>query len=308
MCRAAGGLPKIRRRAISDVKGALASTGCVGLFGPRQVGKSAIAHSLVAELSEGAEYLDLREHGDRDRLAQTEQFFAAHAGKLIVLDEAHCMVEAFDIVRRRLERQIHGYAPASQFLLLGSSTADVQRLAAERLGSRLKAVELRPIQLGELPAREAEVISPGDLSFDDAPMTGAIAQKDPPISLEQLWLRGGFPRSLLAADDNDSWDWRTNYLRTCFDRDAAAFGGAISPDGLREFLEEVAGKPAGTFNVSTLPRAKRWCLEFLERQGLIRRLKPGIPTTKSENESRQSFTLATLGFCTRCVTAAPLKK
>ena len=39
---------------------------------------------------------------------------------------------------------------------------------------------------------------------------------------QELWLRGGFPDSLLAGDDEASLDWREDFIRTFLGRDIAA--------------------------------------------------------------------------------------
>jgi predicted AAA+ superfamily ATPase len=41
-------------------------------------------------------------------------------------------------------------------------------------------------------------------------------------SWQQLCLRGGFPESLLAATDEDSIDWREDFIRTFLGRDIAS--------------------------------------------------------------------------------------
>jgi len=42
-----------------------------------------------------------------------------------------------------------------------------------------------------------------------------------------FWLRGGFPDSLLAADNEDSFDWRQDFIRTFLERDIPALGLTI---------------------------------------------------------------------------------
>lgn len=47
-----------------------------------------------------------------------------------------------------------------------------------------------------------------------------------------LWERGGFPDSLLAANDTDSLVFRQNFIRTYLERDVAQFGARIPAERL----------------------------------------------------------------------------
>lgn len=38
--------------------------------------------------------------------------------------------------------------------------------------------------------------------------------------IDRLWLRGGFPRSFLAADDEASFAWRDAFVRSFLEREA----------------------------------------------------------------------------------------
>ena len=44
-----------------------------------------------------------------------------------------------------------------------------------------------------------------------------------------LWVRGGFPDSLLAANDDDSLSFRSNFIRTYLERDVSEFTGRRIP-------------------------------------------------------------------------------
>ena len=62
---------------------------------------------------------------------------------------------------------------------------------------------------------------------------------------DDLWLRGGYPRSFLASDDTTSTRWRTNYIRALIARDLPDFGvagycgfGRVPPAQLSGVLKE----------------------------------------------------------------------
>jgi len=101
----------------------------------------------------------------------------------------------------------------------------------------------------------------GDLSGFDVDEVGASAA-------QQLWHRGGFPRSFLAVDDAASYAWRQDFIETFLSRDAARFWTMIAhchggPLNASEFArgtsvdQKTAARYvdvlAGTFLVRRLP-------------------------------------------------------
>ena len=52
---------------------------------------------------------------------------------------------------------------------------------------------------------------------------------------QKLWLRGGFPRSYLAASDDDSAAWREGFIRTFLERDVPQLGISIPAPAMRRF-------------------------------------------------------------------------
>src|SRR5262249_45468366 len=70
-----------------------------------------------------------------------------------------------------------------------------------------------------------------------------------------LWLRGGFPGSLLAANDQDSLDWRKDFLRSYIERDVPMFGPRIPAETLERFWTMLAHNQAGLLNASRLAGA-----------------------------------------------------
>lgn len=43
------------------------------------------------------------------------------------------------------------------------------------------------------------------------------------LEIDQLWLRGGFPGSLTALSDEDSYIWREAFIRSYLERDVPMF-------------------------------------------------------------------------------------
>jgi uncharacterized protein len=57
-----------------------------------------------------------------------------------------------------------------------------------------------------------------------------------------LWLRGGFPRSFLAADGEASFAWRNDFLRSFSERDFGTLGlGATQSGAELDLLTTIGG-------------------------------------------------------------------
>lgn len=194
----------------------------VALLGARQVGKTTLARSLAAT-QPGALVLDLEHAPDRAVLARPELFLPAQRDHLVVLDEVQRVPELFAALRP----EIDAARRPGRFLLLGSASGDLLRQSSESLAGRVAYLELPPILEAELPAHDL-------------------------LSLQQLWLRGGFPLSLLAPDEAASFAWRQDFLRTFLYRDLAEMGVRVPAETLRRFWQMLAHLQGQLFNASQL--------------------------------------------------------
>ena len=220
----------------------------MALLGPRQVGKSTLAKHIINTVG-NAIYIDLERPSDLNKLRDPEAYFALHADKLICLDEIQRTPELFPVLRSVIdERQRNG-----QFLIPGSASPRLIQQSSESLAGRLAYIELSPLLLSELEASQ----------------------------LRSLWLRGGFPRSFLAADDKASFDWRYDFIRTFLERDLPQLGLNISANVLERFWRLCAHSHGQLLNQSKLGGALgvshhtiRSYLDIMEQTFIGRSLPP----------------------------------
>jgi hypothetical protein len=192
------------------------------LLGPRQVGKTTLALE-VAETRPSV-YLDLEDEADRIKLADPVRYFTDHKHELVILDEVHRLPELFQTLRGVIDRGRRQGRQSGQFLLLGSASMDLLRQSGESLAGRISYLELGPFDALEVA----------------------------PDALETLWVRGGFPRSFLADNDDLSMEWRRNFIRTYLERDIPQFGSRIPAETLRRFWTMLAHNQSQIFNAAGL--------------------------------------------------------
>lgn len=241
----------ILRRLRPALAAALAESPAVALLGPRQAGKTTLA--LEVAKSRPSIYLDLESEADRAKLAEPEQYLALHADKLAILDEVHRAPELFRSLRGLIDAGRRRGQGKGRFLVLGSASIDLLKQSSESLAGRIRYLELAPLDAGEV-GRDR---------------------------LEALWLRGGFPESLLAGSDAASLRWRVDFIRTYLERDIPQLGPRIPAETLRRLWTMLAHQQGGLLNAAALARALAVdgktiaaYLDLLVDLLLVRRLAP----------------------------------
>ena len=171
----------------------------------------------------------------------------------MILDEVQRLPELFADLRGLIDAGRRQGRAKGRFLLLGSASVEPIRQSSESLAGRLAFVDLPGLNVLEL---------------------GAAAE-------ESLWIRGGFPDSVLAASAAASAEWRRQFLRTYLERDIPQLGPRIPAETLRRFWTMLAHGQASLLNAAQLGRSLgvdgrtvgRY-LDLLVDLLLVRRLAP----------------------------------
>jgi len=244
----------LERHILSDVMKRLQTNPAVALLGARQVGKSTLAE-MVIETFPDALYLDLERPSDLNKLSDAEGFFQQFQDQMICLDEIQRMPELFAILRSVIDRNKRN----AQFLLLGSASRNLIRQSSESLAGRISYLEVTPFTRTETET----------------------------FAINRLWLQGGYPRSLLSADDESSFQWREDYIRTFLERDIPQLGFHIPANTLGRFWRMLAHSHAQTLNASRLADSMgvsantiRKYIDLLEQTFVVRALQPWSGNTK----------------------------
>ncbi len=218
----------------------------MALLGPRQCGKTTLARMVCQ--GQKATFFDLESQSDLRKLENPELMFGSLTG-LVVIDEIQILPELFATLRVVVDKLEN----ACRFLILGSASPFIIRSVSETLAGRVEFVDLAGFDLGEVQLKQDR----------------------------QLFVRGGFPRSFLAASDEDSFTWREGFIRTFLERDIPQFGIRIPAPTMRRFWTMLAHYHGQIWNASELAQSLgltdktvRSYLDILTETYMIRQLQP----------------------------------
>jgi hypothetical protein len=207
-----------------------------------------LAKHLLKDYPESV-FLDLENPEDRMKLTDPSLFFQLHAGKLICLDEIQRVPDLFPLLRSVIDFNDRN----GQFLFLGSASRELIHQSSESLAGRLIYQELTPFRFAEIEK----------------------------ASLFGFQLRGGFPRSLLALDDEMSFQWRKSFISAFLEKDLALLGFGYPPETMRKLWMMCAHQQGQLSNLSGLGQSLgvshtsvRSYLDLLRDTYMIRVLQP----------------------------------
>ncbi|MGH8623378.1 MAG: ATP-binding protein, partial [Burkholderiales bacterium] len=237
----------IARTALaSRIRAALARSRVVALVGPRQSGKTTLAHALAR--AGRTSYFDLEDPRSLTQLAEPMTALEGLRG-LIVIDEVQRRPDLFPVLRVLADRR----PLPGRFLILGSASPALLRQSTESLAGRMEIIEMGGFSLAEIGVRH----------------------------LARHWLRGGFPLSYTARSLAASAEWRSQFVRSFLERDLPQLGVAIPAQALRRFWTMLAhyhgqiwsaAEPARSLGVAETTARRH--LDLLSGVYMVRQLAP----------------------------------
>lgn len=231
----------------AEISHSMAANPITAILGPRQCGKTTIARKLAAD--NPSVFFDLEDPDDFELLKNSAKQILSQQTGLIVIDEVQRLPELFPLLRVMADQQ----NADRKFLLLGSASPELMRNSSETLAGRIGFVDLTGFRLDEVGIE----------------------------NLSALWLRGGFPRSYLADDDQQSYQWRQDFIRTFLERDLNLLGFNLSAPMMRRFWMMLAHYHGQIWKASEFarslgvsePTVKSW-LDILTGAYMVRQIQP----------------------------------
>jgi len=243
----------IARSITARLNDHMAQMPAVALLGPRQVGKTTLAKTIGK--SRNAIYLDLESPDDLLKLNDPRSFLRSHSDKLIILDEIQRAPELFLALRGIIDDNRQEGHTSGQFLLLGSASMELLRQSSESLAGRIRYIEMSGLNAQEIDTKNN--------------------------ARQNLWFRGGFPNSYLAADDDRAMDWVEDLIRTYLERDVPQMGFRVPANRLRRLwtmLAHLQGEPVNYAqlggNLEVNGKTVSHYIDILCDLLLVRRLEP----------------------------------
>ncbi len=222
----------------------------VAVLGPRQVGKTTLVRHIESQLAKPSVYFDLERSTDLQKFSNDRvSFLESLKDQTVILDEIQRLPEIFPDMRGMIDR----YRVAGRFILLGSASPQLLQNTSESLAGRISYLEMTPFKFNELSDND----------------------------YIKHWLRGGFPSSYLANNDDEQQKWFEDFIRTYLERDLPMMGLSASPIQLRRLLMMIASIQGSTLNQAMLANSlairnnsvSRY-IDFFEQSFLVRRLHP----------------------------------
>ncbi len=222
----------------------------IALIGPRQVGKTTLAHSLEANINKPILFLDLEISDDLEKLSNPYQFLRFYKNHCVIIDEVQRLPSLFTTLRPLIDAN----RVPCRFILLGSASPLILRHASETLAGRIAYHELMPFSILEIGSK---------------------------VSMSEHWLFGGFPEVILSVDIIFKERWHSNFLRTFTERDLLEIGYDVKPTNVLRLWQMLAHWNGNLLNTSELSNALginsktvNLYLDLLEGGFMIHRLQP----------------------------------
>jgi len=192
------------------------------ILGPRQVGKTTLAKMYIKEhFQDKVRFFDLENPLDLSMLDNPMLTLSNIEQPLIVIDEIQLRPDLFPVLRVLVDKDRN----KQKFLILGSASRDLLKQSSETLAGRIGYIELPPFTLSEVK------------------------------NSKKLWLQGGFPLSYLARNEDQSIEWRQDYIATFLERDIPNLGFNVPPVQMRRFWLMLTHYHGQTFNSAEICRS-----------------------------------------------------
>jgi uncharacterized protein len=246
----------ITRNLQTRINKLLAHFPAVAILGPRQIGKTTLAKSLINDITKKVIYLDLELPGDLSKLNNPQLFFENNKENCIIIDEVQRRPDLFPVIRSVIDQ----HRVPARFIILGSASPELLKQSSESLAGRIVYTELPGLLITEIESR---------------------------FTINDLWLQGGFPEPFMMVDKELTKEWYHSFILTYIERDLPSFGLSADPLLLNRLLQMLAHNHGMLLNLASYsrslgvssPSVSRY-IGFFENAFILRLLTPWFINVK----------------------------
>lgn len=236
----------LRHEYLDRIKNAFLNHRIVALLGPRQCGKTTLAKKFASTFDENSShFFDMEDPLTAEQFKNPNLVLDSLNG-IIILDEIQLASHLFPLLRVLADKDDN-----KKYLILGSASPDLIKTSSQTLAGRIAYIDIYPFNIQEID------------------------------KIDQLFIRGGYPKSYLANTNNESWVWRENYIRTFLERDLPQLGLSIPAAAMRRFWMMLSHYHGQIFNASEIGKSLgvsdktiKGYLDILTGTYMLRQLQP----------------------------------
>ena len=254
---------------------ALEDTPVVLIHGPRQCGKTTLAHSVGKDLGYG--YISFDDDSRRQAAEADPVGFVQSLPDKIILDEIQRLPTLFTAIKASVDQNRR----PGRFILTGSANVLLIPKLADSLAGRMEIIQLRPLAQVEMAERTPAFI-PKLFANDLLPGSGEQATY-PRLgeTLAALICAGGYPPAVARKTPRRRNTWYRDYIIAIIQRDVQEITRIRNLDILPKLLNLAASQTARLFVAAELaspfalsrPTIREY-LVLLERIFLLEQLQP----------------------------------
>jgi uncharacterized protein len=201
-----------RAAMVARIRNGLANSPITALLGPRQCGKTWLTRTFA---SSSENYFDLHTLIARAQLEDSNFRILDGLEGVVVIDEVQEKPELFLKLRVLADRPEN----QTRFLITGSASPRIAKGVSESLAGRVRLLALSGFNVEEVGWE----------------------------NWQKLWIRGGFPRAYLHEIEEESMNWRLDYIEQFLRRDLPMLAETHLTDEQRRRLTQIIAHKHGQY-------------------------------------------------------------
>lgn len=260
------------------------------LGGPRQCGKTTLAHELE---SDQTEYRTLDDNTLREAAANDPQGFIKRSTNTLIIDEVQLVPSLLPAIKKAVDEDTR----SGQYLLTGSTNIQSHPAVKESLAGRIAKIRLRPLTQGEIKKTSPDFLG---AAFKQS-FKGCDPQYDRDALLE-IAFRGGFPEAI-KLESHARKRWHLDYIEAILQRDLKEIARIQRKNAMRELVNVLAAWSGKFIDLSAIgsglsihrPTIESY-MNALESLYLVERVEPWLKTDYARVGKQSKLFMADSGL------------